>query len=149
MHLFVALVSWMNISNKKLKILYLSLNKPFSFNVVWLGSENLMYCKNYHRNNYNIWCFLLLALLYCIFYIGCFSSQSTSLLKANSSCFSITLGQGLAFLHRRSFQSSTGDRYVVRKRYVVKHNLITEVYLMTMWWKQLHVLACTGHHQVV
>jgi len=22
-----------------------------------------------------------------------------------------------------------------RKRYVVKHNLITEVYLMTMWWK--------------
>jgi len=25
-----------------------------------------------------------------------------------------------------------GQRYVVRKRYVVKHNLITEVYLMTM-----------------
>jgi len=36
-----------------------------------------------------------------------------------------------------------------RKRYVVKHNLITEVYLMTMWWKQLHVSACIGHHQVV
>jgi len=36
-----------------------------------------------------------------------------------------------------------------RKWYVVKHNLIIEVYLMTMRWKQLHVSACTGHHQVV
>ena len=38
---------------------------------------------------------------------------------------------------------------VTRKRYVVKHSLITEVNLMTMWWKQLHVSACIGHHQVV
>jgi len=31
-------------------------------------------------------------------------------------------------------------RYVceTRKSYVVKHNLITEVHLMTMRWKQLH-----------
>jgi len=28
-----------------------------------------------------------------------------------------------------------------RKRYVVKHNLITEVYLMTMRWKQLHAYS--------
>ena len=43
----------------------------------------------------------------------------------------------------------TGDQYGSRKRYVVKHNLITEVYLMTMQWKQLHVSACICHHQVV
>jgi len=36
-----------------------------------------------------------------------------------------------------------------RKRYVIKHNLITEVYLMTVRWKQLHVSAFIGHHHVV
>jgi hypothetical protein len=36
------------------------------------------------------------------------SLRSTSLLKANSTCFSIALGQRLAFLQLRSFQSSTG-----------------------------------------
>jgi len=38
---------------------------------------------------------------------------------------------------------------IAMKRYVVKHSLIAEVYLMTMCWKQLHVSACIGHHQVV
>jgi len=33
-----------------------------------------------------------------------------------------------------------------RKRYVVKHNLITEVCLMTVSWKQLHVSANTGRN---
>jgi hypothetical protein len=28
--------------------------KPFSFFVVWLGSENLIFRKDYHRNNYNV-----------------------------------------------------------------------------------------------
>jgi hypothetical protein len=31
---------------------YLTVNKPFSFFVVLLGSENLMFRKDYHRNNY-------------------------------------------------------------------------------------------------
>jgi hypothetical protein len=37
-----------------LKTFILCFNKPFSFFVVWLGSENLMFRKNYHRNNYNV-----------------------------------------------------------------------------------------------
>jgi len=52
----------------------------------------------------------------------------------------------LLFANRADKLSET---FKSRKRYVVKHNLITEVYLMTMWWKQLHVSACIGHHQVV
>jgi len=52
--LYVDLVSWTNVSNKLLNPLILTSNKPFSFFVVWLGSENLMFRKNYHRNNYNV-----------------------------------------------------------------------------------------------
>ena len=52
--LFADLVSWTNVSNKLLSALILTSNKPFSFFVVWLGSENLMFHKNYHRNNYNV-----------------------------------------------------------------------------------------------
>jgi len=52
--LYVDLVSWTNVSNKLLNALILTSNKPFSFFVVWFGSENLMFHKNYHRNNYNV-----------------------------------------------------------------------------------------------
>jgi len=50
----------------------------------------------------------------------------------------------------REFLDGLKNSYLkTRKRYVVKHNLIIEVYLMTMCWKQLHVSAYIGYNQVV
>jgi hypothetical protein len=40
---YADVVSWTNVSNKLLNALILTLNKPFPFFVVWLGSENLMF----------------------------------------------------------------------------------------------------------
>jgi hypothetical protein len=37
-----------------LKTIILTLNKPFSFFVVELGSENLMFRTDYDRNNYTV-----------------------------------------------------------------------------------------------
>jgi hypothetical protein len=46
---------------------------------MWLGSENLIFRKNYHRNNYNVYCILLLDRSYCIFPLSSTSARSMSL----------------------------------------------------------------------
>jgi hypothetical protein len=75
---YVYLVSWTNLSNKPLATIILTFNKPFSFFVVWLGSENLVFLKDYHRNNYNGYCLMLLERSYCIFLLISTSAASTS-----------------------------------------------------------------------
>jgi len=101
----VYLVSWSNVSNKPLKTIILTFNKTFSFLVVWLGSEILIFRKDYHRNNDDVYYLVLLERSYNIFRLSCNSARSTSVILANSSCCSFALGQGLFFLRRCSFQS--------------------------------------------
>jgi len=75
---YVYLVSWTNVSNKPLKTIILTFNKPLSFFVVWLGNENLVFRKDYHRNNNNGYCLMLHECSYCIFPLSSTSAQSTS-----------------------------------------------------------------------
>jgi len=98
----VYLVSWSNVSNKPLKTIILTFNTTFSFLVVWLGSEILIFRKDYHRNN-DVYCLMLLERSYNIFRLSSNSAWSTSVILANSSCCSFALGQGLSFLQRCSF----------------------------------------------
>jgi len=77
---YVYLVSWTNLSDKPLKTIILTFNKPLSFFVVRLGSENLIFCKDYHRNNNNDYCLLLLERSYCIFPLSSTSARSMSLI---------------------------------------------------------------------
>jgi hypothetical protein len=73
---------------KPLKTIILTSNKPFSFFVVWLGSDSLLFRKDYDRNNCNFSRLLLLELPYCISPLSSTSARSTSLIKANSSYLS-------------------------------------------------------------
>ena len=50
---------WTNVSNKPLDTIILTYNKPFSFFVVWLGSENLK--RNSLLFNFTIHVFILLS----------------------------------------------------------------------------------------
>jgi len=93
----VYLVSWSNVSNKPLKTIFVTFNKTFSFLVVWLGGEILIFRKDYHRNNDDVYCLMLLEGSYNIFRLSSNSARSTIVILANLSCRRFALGQRLSF----------------------------------------------------
>jgi len=52
----------------------------------------------------------------------------------------------LTHTHTHIYIRTTYIHNIYRKKYVVKHILMTEVYLMSMRWKQIHFSAYIGHH---
>ena len=84
----VYLVSYTNISKKRIKTIILILIKPFLYFVVWCGNENVIFRKDYIIWNYKFSYLLLLERYNCTFPHGSSHSKSISLILANSSCFS-------------------------------------------------------------